>query len=459
MRKAAIIFLLSLALLWQGQQGWNESTSDQRQYDWLSFSILTRGEFQAPKGFPGAYKELSYSRRTPGFPLYLATIYRVFGDDPTLEEWGRTCTGRDCLPPPPLRRAVEQVTALLAAVTVTGVFALTLALAGLLPALLALCACLGWFYYAQSVLFESLAAFLLFWHAAALWQTWRHPRLPAAIASGLFLGLLVLTKAAFQYWLVAVPVVLLAACWLQPDRRRARASAALVLTACMVAVPWMVRNALHAGHFSVSGRSSDILSIRAEYGTMSWPEIVGAYGYWTPAPRAIPGHTEVTNRIMKFLEPEVGYAGFDRGDKNGYYMRSQRHAGMVAHRAGIMDPLWTASETRLRAAVRRAALTMIREDWLKHLTLTPAFLLRGTGAMGLGLFGLLAVPAFGLVLVSAWRRRDIALLLFLMPAVYTFAFHATVTHFIPRYGMPAVPVAFVVCGWASVHLPRAFRRP
>ena len=455
------IGVLSLVLLWPGSSvRWTESLGDERQYDWLSFSILTRGEFQAPEGdrFPGSDNVHSYYYRAPGFPFFLAAIYRVLGDDLVLYAWGKRCQGRDCLPPLPLRRDVDRVTALLGAATATGVFGVTLALAGWLPALLALCACLAWFFHALDTPHETLAALLLFGHAACMWQTWRRPRLPTAVAGGLFLGLLVLTKAAFQYWLAGAAVALLAGCLLQPDHRRARACVALVLTACAVAVPWMTRNAVQAGHFTVSGRSGNILSIRAEYGTMSWPEIVGAYAAWAPSSRVVPGHVAVTDALRRLLEPEVGYVGFNRGEKKrGYYMRSQRHVGMVAYRAGTIDPLWTTSQTRREAALNRAALEMIRADWLKHVALTPAFLLRGTGAMNAGLLGLLAIPAFVVVLVGAWRGRDVALLLFLLPAVYAFVFHATATHFIPRYGLPAVPIAFVVCALAGSAVRTSFQ--
>ena len=103
-----------------------------------------------------------------------------------------------------------------------------------------------------------------------------------------------------------------------------------------------------------------------------------------------------------------------------------------------------------------SALTRMRDDWLKHLALTPAFVLRGTEVMRIGALGLLVGVAFGVLMVQAWMRRDGTLVLLIAPTVYVFAFHATLTHFIPRYAQPIAPIAFVVCGLLLAEAARAF---
>ena len=184
-----------------------------------------------------------------------------------------------------------------------------------------------------------IAAFLLFVHAVLAAETWRKPRLVTAVISGLALGLLVLTKAVFQYWLVGVALLWITGLWWDGPRRRALlpAAMALLIGAGILTLPWMVRNAVQVGHFSISGRSGELLAIRAEYGRMTWSEVRGAFAFYLPMKGAL------RDRAMRWLEPEVfGYRRFDRSRSNlaGFYRRTKRETGEVAARADRLDPGW-----------------------------------------------------------------------------------------------------------------------
>jgi hypothetical protein len=60
----------------------------------------------------------------------------------------------------------------------------------------------------------------------------------------------------------------------------------------------------------------------------------------------------------------------------------------------------------------------------------------------------LLLPSFGLLLILAWRRRDLALIFLIAPIAYVLATHAVSTHFINRYLHPAVPLIVVSIGIA-----------
>ena len=62
---------------------------------------------------------------------------------------------------------------------------------------------------------------------------------------------------------------------------------------------------------------------------------------------------------------------------------------------------------------------------------------------------LLFVPLAGVMIVLAWRRRDVASALLLAPIVYGFGIHAVATHFIERYSRPLIPVLVVVAALAG----------
>ena len=256
---------------------------------------------------------------------------------------------------------------------------------------------------------DFLAAFLLLGHTAFAAIMWRRPRIVTGVSSGVALGLLALTKAVFQYWLVGIAVVLFTGLWLETDRRRTLlpACVALVLAALAVTTPWMARNAVEVGHFGISGRDGEVLAIRAEYGRMNWSEVPGAFAYWLREFPGIPAHTRVLNSVRRWLEPETGYTNFDRDNPDGYYRRAKLMAGAVAARADQIDSEWWSSQVKCDSVLRQASVELMRVDWRKHVALTPAFAVRGAGAMGAGVLGLLVVPAFITVLLVAWKRRDI----------------------------------------------------
>ena len=60
---------------------------------------------------------------------------------------------------------------------------------------------------------------------------------------------------------------------------------------------------------------------------------------------------------------------------------------------------------------------------------------------------LLIFAATIVALVLAWRRRDAAPAVVLWPAVFGFGFHTAVTHNIPRYNAPMLPVLWAVTAW------------
>ena len=74
------------------------------------------------------------------------------------------------------------------------------------------------------------------------------------------------------------------------------ACAALVVAAWGLTLPWMVRNAVEAGHFGISGRAGENLAIRAEYGRMTWGEVRGAFAYYLPDFPGVAGVRDLTMR-------------------------------------------------------------------------------------------------------------------------------------------------------------------
>ena len=465
---AAVLFgACGVVLSWPLVDGEGIRSSDSSQYERIAFNMVRHGEFHDSRRPPQERDVLRpYTRRTPGYPAYLAAVFATF---PEIGGIGHACiSDPECAAAVPVRRRVQQVTAVLAGLTVAATFLAAWVLTGSRAASAAaglLCLLL-----LPRDIPSLLSGFLLLGHAVLAAETWRRPRLVTGVASGIALGLLVLTRAIFQYWLAGVVIVWLAAAWRDAGRGRASAPAfaALLVAAWSLTLPWMVRNAVQAGEFGISGRDGEVLAIRAEYGRMTWAELRGAFAYFLPVPSGADG---LRRTAMCRLEPEVfGYARFDRGNPEGFYRRAKNMAGDVAARANEIDPEWRADRVARDAALTRASLELMREDWLKHAALTLVFAERGSGFsdrticrraadfLGVqwgwrygrwlalrvcyvaGWFSYLFLPALGWLLVLAWKRRDAATAFLLLPAACSFGFHALATHFVPRYSFALIPV-------------------
>ena len=470
---AALLGGLTVVLLWPSVDGLVLTASDREQHEGIAFNIVRHGEFRPfDVSYEAGGERLSeaYSRREPGYPLYLASIFATF---PAIDSLSRTCiSDPGCEAAVPLRRRVQRLTVVVAAVTVAATLVATYAFtAGWSTSIVA-----GLLYLMllPQDIPSLLAALFLLGHAALAADMWRRSSAISGALSGIALGLLVLTKAVFQYWLVGLALLWLPATWRhsRPPRATMRAFAALLVAAWSLTLPWMVRNAVHGGQHGVAGRGGQILAIRAEYGRMTWPEVRGALAYYLPVPDSAGA---VRDFALRWLEPRpFGYARFDRTNLAGFYRRAKDRTGDVAARADLIQPGWRLSDpTGMDSAERRAAFQLIGEDWLKHLALTPVFLARGSAFFDGGWIArvesydwkstvpiryaanlarassYLFLPALALSLVLAWRRRDAAVALLLSPVVYGLGIHAVATHFVSRYSHPLVPVLVVVTALAA----------
>ena len=485
---AGALALCTLALSWPVADLGVPRASDRNQYESVAFNLVRHGEFHDFDPEERLRKrDVAYSRREPGYSLYLAAVFAL---SPEFDSLSHACLlDPACEAADPLRRRVWGLTFLLGA----GAVALTFVTTFLLTASWTVSIAAGGLgmLLIPPLLARDIPSFLagvfLLTHATLAAHAWRKPRMATGLLSGVALGLLVLTKAVFQYWLAGAALALAAGLWLDADRRRtlAPACAALLLGACLLTLPWMVRNAVQAGQFGISGRDGELLAIRAEYGRMTWPELRGAFAFYLPNLPVVGDRAR--SLALRWLEPETfGYTRFDRDNPDGFYGRAKDDTGDVAARADLIDPEWRASQASKDAALKQAAVDLMRTDWPKQAALTLVFAERGARVsvgscrtltdpahkrfgwaigwpMGHAcnlarIWAVVLIPIAGVLLVLAWRRRSIALGLVLLPIVYGFGIHALATHFIERYSRPLIPLLVVVAALVANELaPRADR--
>ena len=372
---ALLLTVVGFALLWPEAEGGRLNPFEGGQYERIAFNMIHHGQYHDARQLGNGRARPPYVRRAPGYPLFLATVFALSPEFPSLTH--ACISDTQCAATVPVRRRVQRLTALIAAVTVAAVFLVAHTWTG--NWLISIAAWVFYLILLPSSIASVLAACLLFVHAVLAAETWCRPRCVTGAISGVALGLLVLTKAVFQYWLVGVVLVCAVGLWWDGSRRRTLLPAclALLLGAAVVTLPWMMRNALQVEHFGISGRSGEVLAIRAEYGRMTWSEVRGAFAFWLPTNNAA-----VREAALQWLEPdEFGYRRFDRGNPAGFYRRTKNNTGEVAARADRLEPGWRQYQSKNQVAydavLARASVDLIREDWLKQAVLTLAFLERG----------------------------------------------------------------------------------
>ena len=101
----------------------------------------------------------------------------------------------------------------------------------------------------------------------------------AALACGLLLGLLVLSRPPYEILLAVLPAAAAVLALRDPARRRAIAAAAagVLLGAALVATPWAVRGAAADS----TTYASMTLVFRLAYNDMTWRQWLAAFPFWT----------------------------------------------------------------------------------------------------------------------------------------------------------------------------------
>lgn len=346
----------------------------------------------------------------PGYPFFLAAIYRVVGDDP----WG-----------------VRVVQALLVAVSAVFVFHACRRLFGVGPATIAF-ALVGtlpaWFIYPSTLNAETLVLAL---GSVLLWVLARdvpHPssvRLVWAAGAGLITGALVLVKPEFAVWAIAPAVI---AYGRRRLLREIVAVAAVATLACVLVVaPWTVRNGATFGRFIPFS-------------------IAGGVAFWGSAHRP---------ELMDYAEPPFQAALV----RCGAAADDASNARLGPDPKAVESCLWREGVQMVLAhpaywietSFRRAARTLLGS----HTTYLVGYSMAFEHARGAALWVKIAmlVAHVGFVLVGlaglAWllRVREGWFLVYLFAS--KLLVHAVIFG-TPRYGLHLTPV-FAVAGGAFVY--------
>lgn len=424
---------------------------DARQFARMAYSLVQAGVLSTDDP-QGAAPEPT-ARREPLYPAILALSLKLFAPQ-DLAEYGGRCFVEDGLCPQAmfaLRLPNILLHIVLALATGWAAWILTekgwvFVAAGSVTALFS-----GFISESNILYAETLGGVGVIAFSVLLYEMFsrnsdgsfcRRKTFFCAALCGVCFGLLILVKAVFFYLLIllffaAVFFVFAAAVKKASWQDVARFSLVPVL-ALVVIFPWMARNHAIGQGWGVSGRGDEILAIRASYDSMPWKDVPAAFFAVIP----VAGERLVT----RFFDAQT-WARFDRESPVSYY-RKAKTGTSIAHEIAAAKNI----------TLKSAALEIIRDNAVKHILLTgvfafrsafpqvymrqqelPAFLLAPSAVVGI-----LFVPAMLCMIIFAAAKRRVDLAAFLAPSLFSFAFHAALTHDIPRYSMMLYPV-FIVC--------------
>jgi hypothetical protein len=310
---------------------------------------------------------------------------------------------------------------------------------------------------------------------AALWLTLHSIFLSKAIGgeyrllnaglAGGFLGLLILTKTIFLGWLVIIAFVALIIVATKPKQKAktVRVVVSLLLPASLMAMPWL---ALKYNYDSISSKDGAfydavqpsriraVLGIRAAFSAMTWQEYRAAFVYYTP-----------------HIGPELTESVYG---KNVAHRFNRKYERSIWREAGNWpDPVKT-----------------LTQNWGMNIVLVPLFAYRAAFVGGccttagnivpkypvhhlvpfvgpisgilhsfFVVVTLFYFPIFLTSFVVASAKRNWRIVLFLAPAMFSYLTYSALTHNLPRYSQPLVPILVVVMVLAIVKATRLVGPP
>jgi hypothetical protein len=299
---------------------------------------------------------------------------------------------------------------------------------------------------------ELLATLLLllssFWLALALAK----PKIWRFAISGVFFGLLALTKASALYAFAGVVLMLLAARALRVSELQARIVPLLVLAAsfAVVVLPWIGRNMYQFGAAEISLRGGLAIYTRALMDEVSREEYWGSYYVWA-GPRLQP----YVGKLMGFEPADLNLGG--KLQRLNFDLNTDLYdRDLAAERAGKPDEAITLYRraraerirmqrqfTRAGAAfpdlmadnvMKRDALQIIKHNIAGDLEMTMPLIWRSGHWFIVALLGVLG---YGL-----WARRG-RLIAFVLPGSVLLIFYALITPYEPRWSAVVDAVAVI----------------
>jgi hypothetical protein len=452
MPRRALLVISFIALVHAGlyiayqRPDWSLAWTDQAGYRQLATVFAHTGMFTR---YPDAPVFVPEVIRTPGYPAFVAAVYKVFGDgnDLAVVIAQAFLFAAICLAVYALARRVSSERVALGAACATALFAP-------LP------------YFGALVLTELFTTFVLTVAMLVAMRAAQEKRIVLYAAAGVLFSLTTLVRPAF----VLLPFGLAAGMPLlaRPQRTRAALAgwAALAVAAALTLAPWFTYNYVHLGRFTLSPAGGIGRGLWEGSWQGRWPGRVQAE--LTEIAGAPIGESELDARVAA-----VAARTGDDIQSMLTYVHEWRDIRLVWE--SPQEPMERAGARVVADQMYlRAALDHINEDPAGHvyrritrglfslwaaeipirysdINATPPIVIR---AMWAAQVLLLVAAAFGLVALARTGRWTEAVLLAL-PLFYVTGVHLPLLCE-ARQSLPVKPLVLVAAAVAVAHAPRLF---
>ncbi|TQV68201.1 glycosyltransferase family 39 protein [Denitrobaculum tricleocarpae] len=291
---------------------------------------------------------------------------------------------------------------------------------------------------------EVLASFLVLIASLMMLFIWMGPNIKNCSATGIVFGVLALCQPIYLYS-IFVPFVVLAVSLVRHKMIRSRLAFASVLAVLLsfsvVTTPWIARNLEYFDNSQITSGGEIVLRVRAEHNKMNSREYFASFLYWTAAGR---------ERLAGFIFDAEDYRRLNRDNyEDGNYRVARKRSSEIANEFQI-------SRFEASKLVAAEAKQMILADPVKHILVSVPVAWRGLFSENGIVLHFLSLDSAGflirlatnftywggmfLCLVLTVLKRQYTCLVFASLAIWAWAAYAGMSHFIPRYSYPLLPV-------------------
>lgn len=267
-------------------------------------------------------------------------------------------------------------------------------------------------------------------------QMWRKRNLRHAVAAGVALALLALTRPAFTYlfYFAAVVMIPLAATWWlrKTNLRLALLSLLFILSYAAAVSPWIIRNGLKIGVWDISaGYGAFTLVQRVAFNDMTMPEWLATFTLSLP---------DFGDRLTMKLFSYDDIKRLDLNNPDGFYNYGNRVL-REQEKAEAGGP------ARFQSHLIKK---YILADPLKHVWTTLPMTWKGLWVGGNLSF--LFIPAFCVFFMLSALRRQWLYVMFATAPWFMLGLHGFTSVNITRYNLILLPCLSIAAAWAVLAL-------
>jgi hypothetical protein len=301
---------------------------------------------------------------------------------------------------------------------------------------------------------EALVAFLVLSFSYSFYKLFSTRKTAYFAYVGLILGVLVLSRAIFMYFLVFALAFLTFAVarGIFSVRKFLIGITVFLLSYYVIVGPYVIRSFVHFGEPVVSGRGGIVLLIRANKDKMNFTEFLGSFIVWTPGE----GSHAIGKKLFgeDYLQEGGKLERISRvRDTQSFYRQARRERSELVKARGLQR-----EDIAINDELKERALRQILSNPVKHLVVTLPIAWRGLFVEnGFSIrvpflqFVLDSVIIISLLYFSSLfyvgflslKRKDWKMLAFVMPALFMYGMHSLLSHNLARFNDPLIPILVV----------------